>query len=210
GPALGFLAVAGALGAPEAVAGASGAHEAVAGALGAPEAAEVTPSRPSRTARAGAPVAALAAGGLALVAAVVVLGFPYLSVREVSVASDLRQTDPTGALSDLGTAADLNPLSADPGRLGGTIALTTGQYASAQRRFDQAIARDPGGWYGWLGAGLAASGSGNRALARHDLETARSINRREPVIRMALDRVDTTHPLPPIVAIQDLAAEMSS
>jgi len=190
GPALGFLAVA--------------------GALGAPEADEVAPSRPSRTGRPAARVATLCAGGLALLAAVIVLGFPYLSVREVSVASDLRQTDPTGALGDLNTAADLNPLSADPGRLGGTIALTAGQYASAQRRFDQAIARDPGGWYGWLGAGLAASASGNRALARHDLETARAINRQEPVIRMALDRVGTTRPLPPVTAIQDLAAEMSS
>jgi hypothetical protein len=190
GPALGFLAVA--------------------GALGAPEANDVTAPRASPTARPVARVATLAASGLALLAAVVVLGFPYLSVREVSVASDLRQTDPMGALGNLDTAADLNPLSADPGRLGGTIALTAGQYASAQRRFDQAITRDPGGWYGWLGAGLAASASGNRALARRDLETARAINGQEPVIRMALDRVDTASPLPPVTAIQDLAAEMSS
>jgi len=190
GPALGFLAVA--------------------GALGAPDAADVAPSRPSRTDRPVVRVAAVAGGGLAVLAAVVVLGFPYLSVREMSVASDLRQKDPAGALSDLSTAADLNPLSADPGRLGGTIALTTGEYGAAQRRFEQAVSRDPGGWYAWLGAGLAASASGNRALARHDLEIARGINSQEPVIRMALDRVDSSHPLPPVTAIQDLAAEMST
>ncbi len=190
GPALGFLAVAGALGAPDGT--------------------EVTGSRPPRTVRPMARVATFAAGGLAVLAAVVVLGFPYLSVREVSVASDLRQTDPAGALRDLSTAADLNPLSADPGRVGGTIALTAGQYATAQRRFDQAISRDPGGWYGWFGAGLAASASGNRALARHDLGIAHAINHQEPVIRTALDRVDTAHPLSPVDAIQRLALEVSS
>jgi Flp pilus assembly protein TadD len=147
----------------------------------------------------------LAAGGLALLPAVVALGFPYLSVREESVASNVRQTDPSRALQDLSTAADLNPLSADPGRVAGTIALTAGQYGTALRRFEQAISRDPGGWYGWFGAGLAASAGGNRAMARHDFEVARAINHHEPVVRLALDQVDSAHPLPPNAALQELA-----
>jgi tetratricopeptide (TPR) repeat protein len=147
----------------------------------------------------------VAASGLALLAAVVALGFPYVSVREESVASDVRQTDPSRALRDLSTAADLNPLSPDPGRVAGTIALTTGQYGTALRRFEQAISRDPGGWYGWFGAGLAASAGGNRAMARHDFEVARAINHHEPVVRLALDQVDSAHPLPPNAALQELA-----
>ncbi len=78
GPALGFLAVAGALGAARAAAGES-----------------ATPADPSATPRATRhrpAVRALtaAAGILALIACVVVLGFPYLSVREVSIATNLR------------------------------------------------------------------------------------------------------------------------
>jgi hypothetical protein len=181
GPALGFLAMAGALG-----------RRAAAQATARPERRRI----PRRL--------TLAAGFLALVAAVVALGFPYLSVREVSVASDIRPTNPTQALSDLSTAADLNPLNADPGRIGGTIALQNGLYAIALHRFDQAIAREPGGWYGWLGAGLAASSLGERTLARHDFQVAASINSRQPAVTEALARVDSAHPLTPPEALQML------
>ncbi len=195
GPALGFLGMAGALGRPV-----SRPH---------PDAA----SRPvsERTSRPSARRAVAGTiGVLALFAAVIVLGFAYLSVREVSVASNLRQTDPARALGDLDTAADLNPLSADPGRIGGTIALQTGQYGQALRRFRQSISRDPGGWYAWLGAGLAASALDDRRLARDDLEMAGSINTREPAIQEALRRVDGPHPLSAAAALQMLAAAQSA
>ncbi len=132
------------------------------------------------------------------------LAFPYLSVREVSIASNLRGVDPTRALADLQTAADLDPLSADPGRLAGTIGLQTGRYEAAQVRFDQVTARDPGGWFGWLGTGLAASALGERSLARKDFERAASIERNNAAIQAALARVDSAHPLPPIQALQML------
>jgi hypothetical protein len=204
GPSLGFLAMVCALGAPESPAVGVTDLGAAADADGA---AAPTP-------RAG-PVSPLvlrglvyATGSLALIAAVVVLGLPYLSVREESVANDLRQNHPERALSDLSIAADLNPLSADPGRVAGTIALTTEQYAIAQARFQQSISRDPGGWYAWLGAGLAASSRGNSATARHDFEMAASINRLEPVIQRALAEVGTAHPLSPAVALQLLALSL--
>jgi hypothetical protein len=192
GPALGFLAMAGALGA--------GASRPSADADGAdvfphPEDGRVASRR--TTARVGA----AAGGALAVLAAVVVLGFPYLSVREVSVASDLRSTDPTKALNDLRIAADLNPLSPDPGRIGGTIGLQIGQYATARARFAQAISRERGDWFSWLGEGLAASALGDRAAARHDFLVAGMINRQEPVIREAIARVGTPHPLTPSEAL---------
>ncbi len=129
-------------------------------------------------------------------------------MREVSIATDLRQSAPARALHDLRLAADLNPLNSDPGRIGGTIALQTGQYATAQERFKQSISRDPGGWYAWLGSGLAASALGDRATARHDLEMAESIDSKDAVIRMALDRVDTAHPLSPADALQMIALSL--
>jgi hypothetical protein len=201
GPALGFLGMAGALGAREAGA------RAVAGEAPLP-ASSAPVSRPA--ARRVPRAAVLATGGLAVAAAATVLGFPYLSVREVSVASDLGKTNPAQALTDLSTAAKLNPLSPDPGVLGGTIALSAQQNVTAQKRFEQAIKRNPGGWYAWLGAGLAASAQGDSALARHDFAVAASINRQEPVIKQALARVGTAHPLSGVAALQLLALEAES
>ncbi len=204
GPALGFLAVAAALGsAPgtrevEVRGSAAGAGDADVPAIG-PRAAP----RP-----AWVRILVPCTGVLALLAALYALIPAYLSVREVSIATDLRQSAPARALHDLRLAADLNPLNSDPGRIGGTIALQTGQYATAQERFKQSISRDPGGWYAWLGSGLAASALGDRATARHDLEMAESIDSKDAVIRMALDRVDTAHPLSPADALQMIALSL--
>ncbi len=156
-------------------------------------------------ARAIAPVrrtVLIALGAVALVAATIVLGLPYLSVREVSSAGDIAHRNQGAALNDLATAAALDPLSADPGRLAGTIALQHGLFTEAQRRFRQAIARQPGGWYAWLGDGLAASALGDSARARHDYAVAASIDKLQPAVKQALARVDTTRPLTPAEAFR--------
>ncbi|HEY6396140.1 MAG TPA: O-antigen ligase family protein [Solirubrobacteraceae bacterium] len=174
GPALGFLAMAGSL------RGGS----------------EQTEARAVRRLRLPRGVLA-AAAALGLLATVAVLAFPYLSVREVSTASDLRGRAPAAALHDLTIAAELDPLSAVPGRLGGTIALENGLYRTAQRRFDQATAREPGGWYAWLGTGLAASAMGERALAHQDFVRAHEINPAQWAVQQALSRVSGPNPLTP-------------
>jgi O-Antigen ligase len=147
---------------------------------------------------------AIACGGLAFLAAVVALSFAYLSVREVSVASDLRASNPVQSLAHLKTAAKLNPFSSEPGRLGGTIALQTGNYQDAERRFGQAVSRQPGGWFSWFGAGLAASALGQRAVAHHDFAVARSLNSSQQAIKDALSRVDGPRPLTPKAAFDEL------
>ncbi len=205
GPALGFLGMAAALGARTPAAEAAPEPEAASEASAPPEA-DAAPA-PGRSARGIGPVAG-ALGVLAFLAAVIVLGFSYLSVRETSIASDLSQSDPTGALHALSIAADLNPLSADPDRLAGSIALTNRRYDTARQRFGQATSRDPGGWYGWLGAGLAASALGDRAAARRDFQTAHSIDPRQEVIARALEEIDTNHPLAPGAALRELAQSL--
>jgi hypothetical protein len=194
GPALGFLGMSLALATP--------AGEAVASQQ--PDAAGPEVPRARRFERArlkGTRAVWLVAAALAVGAAVVVLWFPYLSVREVSTATDVAARNPSAALSDLATAADLNPLSADPGRLAGVIALQNGDPAEAQRRFRQSIERDPGGWFAWLGAGLAASALGERDRAERDFVTAEGINSRQPATVRALALVRTGHPLTPSEAL---------
>ena len=181
GPALGFLAMAASL-APERPKRAPGSRAGVGAVLPAP--------RPVR--RQGAAVAGLV---LALVAGVVVLGVPYLSVREVSLGSNASATNSRAALDDLATAASLNPLSAVPGRLAGAIALQIGDYRTAEARFDQSVAREPGGWFSWLGAGLAASAQGDPRTAHRDFARADRINSQQPAVTAALHRVYGRTPL---------------
>ncbi len=134
-------------------------------------------------------------GGAILVGALIALGFPYLSVTETSQASRVAPRNPAAALHDLDQAAQLNPLSALPARVGGAIALRGGLYMEAAQRFRQAIHREPGGWFSWLGAGLAASALGNADQAHEDYTRAHAINPQQPAVRQALARVDTTRPL---------------
>jgi len=185
GPALAFLAVALALARPQ-TAGAS------------------SPGEAERRASAAQPLAPRLDRGVGLavslalaIAAAVALGLPYLSVREDGAASDLGPARAGAALADVRAAARLDPLSAEPGRLGGVIALEAGLPTQAAALFHQAIAREPGGWFAWFGEGLAQSELGNPAAARRAFARARAIDRTQPVIAQALARVDSTHPLTP-------------
>lgn len=172
GPALGFLALTSALGRPQA-----------------------REDEVRATTRSVRPRLLLPAGIAAVLAGTVVLGFPYVATSEMSAANQLRVSDPQQALNRLSTAADLNPLSALPGRLGGVIALQTGRFVEAEQRFRQSISREPGGWLAWLGDGLAASQLGDIARAQRDFEMAVSIDRRQPATVAALSRLQTKHPL---------------
>jgi hypothetical protein len=201
GPALAFVGMAGAIGAARGTAepdaaprtqGVAAADAARAPAGTEPEIA-IGPPPVRRVPRA----AWLVIGAVAVMACTAVLGFPYLSVRELSKAKSISNRNSAQALRDLKTAADLNPLTAEPARLAGTIALNSGRLNEAEQRFRQAIKRDPGGWYAWFGAGLAASALGDTEQAKRDFSVAASINSRQPAVTEALRRVDTLHPLTP-------------
>jgi Flp pilus assembly protein TadD len=147
-------------------------------------------------------VAAVVVGALVFLAAEATLAFPYLSAREMSTALDIQNRNSGAALQALTRAANLNPLSSEPGRLGGLIALRTGRFTEAQKRFQQAIAREPGAWLPWLGAGLAASALGNERQAHRDFVQAAKINIRQAAVAEALQRVNTRHPLTPPEALK--------
>jgi hypothetical protein len=200
GPAVGFLGLSlalGKLGGQSATLGKLGGESATRSGAGGSPAATTAPRR--------APRSIIGAGAVvALVVAAVVLGFPYLSVREQSAATAVRDRNPDAALRDLADASRLNPLSADPGRTAGALALQIGNYPEAESRFSQSISRERDGWFAWLGRGLAASALGNAAQARRDYQMAASINSRQEVIKQALTRVDSTRPLTPAQAFRML------
>lgn len=192
GPALGFLGMAAGLGARSRTP--VPAQEPVRGDAEPPRPLRLSPVASTARGRI-ADRAPVVAGVLALLGGVIVLGFPYLSAREVSLGSDASATDTSAALSDFALAARLDPLSSVPGRLAGAIALQAGEYAVAQQRFRQSVAREPGGWFSWLGEGLAASALGRREQARRDFAAAYGIDSKQPVTAAALARVDARQPL---------------
>jgi hypothetical protein len=145
-----------------------------------------------------------ALAAVAVVAATAVLGLTYLAVREYSTASNLQRSDPSQALHDVRLAAKFDPLWAQPGRLGGTIALDSGREAAARTLFRQATAREPGGWYAWFGLGLAQSALGNIRRARADLQVAARIDRHQPTIDDVLAHVAGPTPVPPLEALYSL------
>ena len=202
GPALGFLGAAGGLGTALGIFGApAGSEEPAAPAEpGAPAKAEApaepgeVPTRPRRRPRVPAPVA-IVTGVVALACLTAVLAFPYLSAHEVQVASRVDSGNPSAALNDLRVAAKLNPLSSDPGRLAGAIALRTGRWTLALRQFRKSISAEPGGWFSWLGAGLAESALGEPEQAHKYFAEADQIDARQPAVQDALQRVFSKSPL---------------
>jgi hypothetical protein len=195
GPALGFLGAAGGFGTALGVVGGparAGAPETSAEAPTAPLGPEGRNRRRSR--RIPAPIG-FAAGLVVLACLTVVLAFPYLSAHEVQVASRADSANPSAALNDLRLAARLNPLSSDPGRLAGAIALRNGRWTLALRQFRKSLSAEPGGWFAWLGAGLAESALGEPEQAHRDFTQAKRINARQPAVADALQRVYSKSPL---------------
>ncbi|HXU60231.1 MAG TPA: O-antigen ligase family protein, partial [Polyangia bacterium] len=195
GPALGFLGAAGGLGTALGVSRAAaptGVPETSAEAPTASEGAEALTGRRSR--RLPAPIG-FAAGLVVLTCLTVVLAFPYLSAHEVQVASRASATSSSAALDDLRLAAKLNPLSSDPGRLAGAIALRNSRWTLALRQFRKSLSAEPGGWFSWLGAGLAESALGEPEQAHRYFAEAKRINARQPAVQDALQRVYSKNPL---------------
>jgi tetratricopeptide (TPR) repeat protein len=134
----------------------------------------------------GLRVAAIAATGLALLLAGVVLGLGWLSERRVQRAFDIWRTDPAGARAELDAAADLNPWSSEPALVAGTIAVERGELALARREFLAALERDPREHYAVLELGAIASQLGDRRAALARLREAARLSPRDRVTAVYL------------------------
>jgi tetratricopeptide (TPR) repeat protein len=114
------------------------------------------------------------------------LGAPWLSQLEVQSAARVWTRAPATAYQRLDQAAALNPLSAEPYLVAGSIALRYGDLTRADREFSRALARSPGDAYATLERGAIASNRGERAAAISLLEHATALNPRDALTRQAL------------------------
>jgi tetratricopeptide (TPR) repeat protein len=127
--------------------------------------------------------------GVASLAAGASLALPWLADREIDRASHVWRLDPAAAFRQLDLAADLDPLSGQPGLTAGTIAERLGMLDRADRAFAQALARDPLNAYATLELGMIAAHHGHRRLAERLLRSAAMLDRQNPVALQALRKV---------------------
>jgi tetratricopeptide (TPR) repeat protein len=142
------------------------------------------PPRP-RWARA---CAAVVCASFAL-AATASLTAPWLSSLQVQSAATIWVRAPRQAYARLEDAARLNPLSAEPYVVAGSIALRRGEPGRAAHEFTLALRRTPGEAYATLELGAIASARGQRRRALGLLERAVRLSPREPLTRGALETV---------------------
>jgi len=140
---------------------------------------------------------ALAAGGLCVLLAGVVLGLGWLAERRVQRAFDVWRTDPAAARAELDAAADLNPYSSRPALVAGSIAIERGELSRARREFRAALERNPRQHYAVLELGAIASQLGERRTALARLRQAARLSPRDRITADTLravrrgERVDT-------------------
>jgi O-Antigen ligase len=144
---------------------------------------------PMRLGRRGALLA------LPVAAAAVSFSLPWLSQLDQNKAVRTWRTDAAAAFRSLDTAASLNPLSATPKLLAGSIALRLGRQGQSMRYFRQAIERDPRDSYAHLelGALLARGGRASEGMAL--LAEAHRLDPRDDLTSAALRRARAGKPI---------------
>ncbi|MFL5519214.1 MAG: tetratricopeptide repeat protein, partial [Gemmatimonadales bacterium] len=124
-----------------------------------------------------------------VIAAVLSFGGPWLSQLDQNKAVSTWRSDPAAAFRTLDSAASLNPLSATPKLLAGSIALRLGRRADSVRYFQEAIERDPGDAYAHLELGALLADFGRRPEAIATLTEARRLDPRDDLTAGVLSRV---------------------
>jgi hypothetical protein len=119
---------------------------------------------------------------LVIVALALTLAVPWLSSRYEASALTGSRRSPIGAVADLGRAADLNPLSADPLIPQAILARELGRPAFARQALDEAIRREPKNWFARYELALLDASSGQRADALRQLDVVDRLNPQQPVV----------------------------
>ncbi len=165
----------------------------MAAALGRP-AAPVPPPLRTRSGHRAPRIVLSGAGAIAAVAALAALFLPYLAERDIANALASWPTDPRGAFAALDRAADLEPLSSQPGVVGGAIALQLRRPELARKEFAQVGARNPGTWVAPFFVGLLTARR-DPAGAAYELRRAQARNPHETLSAAALSALQRGRPL---------------
>ncbi|MHB8491417.1 MAG: O-antigen ligase family protein [Solirubrobacteraceae bacterium] len=151
------------------------------------------PARRSSSERGGPGRARLGIVVLAVcvvLAAAASLAAPWLSALEVRAAAAVWAHAPGTAYRRLSDAAQLDPLSAEPALVAGSIALRLGDLKRADHQFALALQRSPDEQYATLERGAIASQLGEARRARAMLQRAHTLYPRDPLANMALALAD--------------------
>jgi tetratricopeptide (TPR) repeat protein len=132
-------------------------------------------------------IALLAGGAVVAVAAALAFVGPWLSGLQVEQAARIWTRAPATAYSRLEDAASLDPLSAQPYLVAGSIALRRDELARGDREFARALKRSPDDAYATLERGAIASTRGERRRALALLTRAAALNPRDPLTAQALE-----------------------
>ena len=189
-------------------------------ALGAPAfallglAAGLVPSRPlSRGPTVARRPLVPGAAAAAVIAAALVPAASFAApwIAELEANSAIASYNATGRphYGRLDTAASLNPLSAQPKLIAGSIAQRLGQDERAIRYFREALDRDPGDIYSHLELGTLLAQGGRRAEATALLRRAVALDPRDEVLTTVLRRVRRGRPVN-ITAVNQQLAERSA
>ncbi len=126
---------------------------------------------------------ALALVGLAAAASFVL---PWISALEVRSAANVWVQAPNTAYARLRTAANVDPLNAEPDLVAGSIALRYNELARADHEFALALGRSPDDQYATLERGAIASQRGEVSRAEKLLTRAVALYPRDVLTREAL------------------------
>ena len=130
-------------------------------------------------------VAAIAVAGAAA------LIFPGLSASYSDAALSGWRLDPAAAYARLDRAGALDPLSAEPYLLQGSMALELGDTSRARAAFTEALQREPKNWYAYLQLAMLEGSLGDNAAARRYLNRSLALNPNDKVadkVRRLLDQ----------------------
>jgi hypothetical protein len=133
-----------------------------------------------------------AAGAIAVagVVAVAALGLPWLAARYEEAGVSVWPTKPERAYAWLERSASLNPLSADPLVLEGSIALRRHDYPKAAEALRRALDRDPSNWYANLQLAIVYATTGRGGDARTYARRAHRLNPREPIVGSVVSTIE--------------------
>lgn len=147
---------------------------------------EAEPAPPAPAPRRGARTVIVgAAGFVALVAAGGAVALVWLSTSYEDAGAAVWRTNPSKAYSRLERAASLDPLSAEPLVVEGSIALRRRDLPRARSSFERALQREPKNWYAHLQLALLDDVRGQFRAAAREVLQARNLNPRDPGAALA-------------------------